>query len=539
MLEDITEAGIQIISTVWMQFVIPTKLIRYMSSIPKEVKHRLITILGATGTGKSELAVSLARKLNGEVINGDALQLYEGLPIVTNKIAPTEQYGIRHHLLGTVPLEARTWNAPRFAKEAMRIIEDIRNKGKIPILVGGTHYYLQSTLFTNGLVTKDNESILDSNDLDSATSDMGDVSEDDMLTVAEQETRWPILKASPEEIRAELLRVDPVMAARWHPNDFRKIRHSLLICLRSGRPTSEIYANQAQNRQRLANQVREDDYSSDIGIDTDVSSQSILRYDNLLFWTYTKHDVLDTRLSKRVEKMIERGLLDEIKQMYNFRVLQEQNGQGIDLTRGVWIAIGYKQFAQYLDEVTKPVSTQIDEQIQTALAHGIEKTHVATRQYAKYQHRWIRSKLLSSLDAAGMRDKLFLLNSSDITEFSAEVEDKAIDIATRWLASHTLPQPQDISPFAREILGGLGVRERVERSARVCELCDMTVMTDVDWMKHEKSTKHKRAKKRFAEIAHNPRYAAAVRDRRLQGRTEVDIFDSEVVGLAEAEGQNV
>ncbi|KAG8532038.1 uncharacterized protein KY384_003675 [Bacidia gigantensis] len=112
----------------------------------------LVVIVGPTGSGKSQLAVSLARHYNGEIINGDALQIYKGLPITTNKISESEQEGIPHHLLGSIGLEEEPWTVKQFLKKAQDAIEAIRLKGKLPIVVGGTQYYVQSLLVPNAVV---------------------------------------------------------------------------------------------------------------------------------------------------------------------------------------------------------------------------------------------------------------------------------------------------------------------------------------------------------------------------------------------------
>lgn len=78
----------------------------------------LIAVIGATGTGKSQLAVELAARFNGEIINGDAMQLYDGLPIITNKIPVEERKGVPHHLLGCIGLDEPTWTVGEFVRQA-------------------------------------------------------------------------------------------------------------------------------------------------------------------------------------------------------------------------------------------------------------------------------------------------------------------------------------------------------------------------------------------------------------------------------------
>ncbi|KAG9809606.1 hypothetical protein KCU68_g21220, partial [Aureobasidium melanogenum] len=95
----------------------------------------LVAVVGATGTGKSELAVNIARKFNGEIINGDAMQLYESLPVITNKMPEDERGGIPHHLLGCIGLNEETWTVGNFVSNALAKISEIRARGRLPILV--------------------------------------------------------------------------------------------------------------------------------------------------------------------------------------------------------------------------------------------------------------------------------------------------------------------------------------------------------------------------------------------------------------------
>ncbi|KAG0160431.1 hypothetical protein PDIDSM_7960 [Penicillium digitatum] len=118
----------------------------------QRIMNPLIAVVGATGTGKSKLAVDLASRFNGEIINGDAMQMYCGLPIITNQIPIDERNGIPHHLLSCIDLDAEAWRIGLFKREALRVIDDIRTRGKVPILVGGTHYYTQAVLFKEQLV---------------------------------------------------------------------------------------------------------------------------------------------------------------------------------------------------------------------------------------------------------------------------------------------------------------------------------------------------------------------------------------------------
>lgn len=85
-------------------------------------KRQIVALVGATGTGKSQLAIEIAKKFNGEVINGDAMQLYRGLPIITNKVTEEEMSHIPHHLLSRIGLREPTWTVSNFVKEASNLV---------------------------------------------------------------------------------------------------------------------------------------------------------------------------------------------------------------------------------------------------------------------------------------------------------------------------------------------------------------------------------------------------------------------------------
>lgn len=113
----------------------------------------VIVITGPTGTGKTELSLYLAQKLNGEIINADSTQIYKGMDIATNKIKDTK--GIPHHLLDIIPLE-ENYTVYDYQKDARKIIDDIIKKGKTPILVGGTGLYIKAALYDYEFTPKEN-----------------------------------------------------------------------------------------------------------------------------------------------------------------------------------------------------------------------------------------------------------------------------------------------------------------------------------------------------------------------------------------------
>ncbi|KAF2030394.1 tRNA isopentenyltransferas-like protein [Setomelanomma holmii] len=424
--------------------------------------YPLVAIVGATGTGKSELAVEIARRFDGEIINGDAMQLYRGLPIITNKVTPEETRGVPHHLLGRIELAEETWTVGKFVNTALQTMDEIRGRGKLPILVGGTHYYIQSLLFQDAM------------------------SEEAALTSAHDNEPLPILDEPTSVILAKLQEVDPVMAGRWHPNERRKIQRSLEIYLRTGRPASEIYDDQRTRRDRPPE--ASDGRSG--------SNRSGLRFPTLLLWVHTNKDVLHLRLDGRVDKMLEKGLLQEVETLTDFKHQRETDtGRVVDQTRGIWVSIGYKEFLEY--EAALSRSNLLAKELEQVKEACVAKTQAATRQYANRQIKWIRIKLLNAFIAAKRQENVFLLDGSDLSQWTENVVQPALKMTRKFMAGEDLPPPSSLSTTAAEMLTpkrdyDLGQRPDLWQK-RVCDTCGTIAVTENDWKLHVKSRAHRRA----------------------------------------------
>ncbi|KAL2268996.1 hypothetical protein VTJ83DRAFT_3842 [Remersonia thermophila] len=443
----------------------------------------LIVIYGSTGAGKSDLAVELATRFNGEIINADAMQMYKGLPIITNKLRDEEQRGIPHHLLGSIGLDEDPWAVTHFRKEATRIISEIRARGKLPIVVGGTSYYLDGLLFEGRVVE------------DSPTAG-GDGGGGGVASVREElAAKHPILNASAEAMLAKLREVDPVMADRWHPNDVRKIRTSLEIYLSTGRRASDIYAEQQRAKQSRRAAPDEDDDGG-----TAPSPPHPLG-DLLLFWLHARRDVLNARLDQRVDKMVRSGLLSETAEVYDYLQRRLAAGETVDRSKGIWQSIGFRQFEPYLAALRRPDPPGPDAPALEKLRQaGIEDTKTATRQYAKYQLRWISMKTLPSLREAGLLDRFYVLDGTDVSRWAAQVLDKAVTLARQFLGGdlQAMPSPEALSDAAREVLSESA--ERGRRAAgtpcrKTCDVCgnNKVLLTEELWQAHLASRKHQKA----------------------------------------------
>jgi tRNA dimethylallyltransferase len=390
--------------------------------------------------------------------------MYKGLPIITNKISTEEQRGIPHHLLGHISLAEKPWSVKVFKEEASKIIEEIRAKGKLPIVVGGSHYYINGLLFEDNLV----------DDSSSAKKD-GSGNEDTA-------TLYPILEGSTEAMLTKLREVDPTMAARWHPNDRRKIRRSLEIFLTTGRRASEIYTEQ-----QVRKETKRSAGQSPSSASTDGS------WDALLFWVYSKPEVLQERLDKRVDKMVESGLVDETSQIYDYLLGRLAAGDVIDQTTGIWQSIGFKQFEPYLAAVKEKENE--DAESDKLKSQGIADTQSATRRYSKSQVRWVTMKTLPLLRDEGALDKVFLLDSTDINRWSVDVLDHADGVTRKFLEGQELPPPASLSATAKQVLTGKleasSNRRQETPCNRTCEMCHTTLLTEEKWRVHLTSRRHR------------------------------------------------
>lgn len=394
------------------------------------------------------------------------MQMYRGLPVITNQISVEEQRGVPHHLLAHIdPLEP-TWTNGLFVREAQKLAREIRSRGKLPIVVGGTLYYVQTLLFEGSLVQTSREV---------APEDIHFRSQEESLA------RFPILGESTESIMQRLKEVDPVMAERWHPDDRRKILRSLEIFLATGRRASDIYAEQQQTK----------------------ASSTLTKgpWETLLLLTCTESEILKERLRLRVGKMVEAGLLGELRSLHRRLLECTERGEVVDRTRGIWQSIGYKQMEPFLNgELAGEASDALDKLKET----GLEEINIATRQYARYQLRRIQQSLSRAMRENGAMDMLFLLDSTDAARFSDDVLQPAADICREYLAGEGISIPRATTEMARQLLAGVEAGSAAAKpvfKVRTCEVCNMSLPSEDMWNAHIKGRRHRRAASRSTRSA--------------------------------------
>ncbi len=249
--------------------------------------QRLLILTGPTAVGKTKLSLALAHRLDGEIISADSMQVYRGMDIGTDKILPADRDGIPHHLIDILD-PAEEFNVFRFQELALRAIEEISARGHLPILVGGTGFYIQSVLYRIDF-----------------TKDADDGS---LRKKLEERARTE----GPEVLHKELAAIDPDAAAQIHKNNVKRVIRALEYHLLTGDRISDH--NRTQRGKDPA-------------------------FDALYFVLTDDRQKLYDRIDRRVDQMVEEGLEEEVRSLL---------ASGLDGHEISMQGLGYRQMAAYL-----------------------------------------------------------------------------------------------------------------------------------------------------------------------------------------------
>lgn len=252
------------------------------------MKRPLIILTGPTAVGKTKASIGLAKAVNGEIISADSMQIYQGMDIGSAKIRPEEMCGVPHYLIDVLKPDEE-FHVVRFqemAKQAMKVIYD---KGKIPILVGGTGFYIQAVLY----------------DIDFTENDGDDAFRKEMEAFADAH--------GAEALHARLKAADPKSAEEIHAHNVKRVIRALEYFLQTGTPISEHNEEQRQ---------KESPYQAAYFVLNDERAH------------------LYERINLRVDQMIDEGLVDEVKAL-------RDKGYTRDMVS--MQGLGYKEVLAYLD----------------------------------------------------------------------------------------------------------------------------------------------------------------------------------------------
>ncbi|WP_241959603.1 tRNA (adenosine(37)-N6)-dimethylallyltransferase MiaA [Staphylococcus gallinarum] len=311
-------------------------------------KPFIIVLVGPTAVGKTEFSIELAKQFNGEIISGDSMQVYRHMDIGTAKISSDEMEGIPHHMIDILnPDEA--FSAYEFKSRAEKLITEITERGKTPIIAGGTGLYIQSLI--HNYAFEDEETI----------------SETDNKRV--QEKMASLEPLSNETLHDYLAEFDPESAKAIHPNNRKRVVRAIEYYQK----TKKLLSSRKKNAQYTEN------------------------YDTLLLGIEMSRQTLYNRINNRVDIMLERGLIDEVKYLVE---------QGYESCQSMQ-AIGYKEIVPVIhNEMTIELAT--------------EKLKQHSRNYAKRQMTWFKNKL----DVIWL-DKEALTLSSMLRKVSAQINKRS------------------------------------------------------------------------------------------------------------------
>lgn len=294
------------------------------------MKPKVIVIVGPTASGKTALSIELAKKIDGEIISCDSMQIYKDMNIGSAKPTIEEMQGIKHYMIDIAEPTER-FSVAEYKKRSEEAIEEILQKGKVPIIVGGTGLYANSLIYN----IEYNEIMLD------------------------EEYRKNLMKISETEAGLATLyekarRIDPVAMEKISSNDKKRIIRVLEIKHSTGKNKTELELESRKNE---------------------------VKYEYKVFAINMPREILYDRINKRVDIMIENGLIDEVE-----NIIEKYKEFPTAMQ-----AIGYKEIVMYLKgELTKQ--------------EAIEKIKQESRRYAKRQITWFK-KIENIKWIDGLKDK--------------------------------------------------------------------------------------------------------------------------------------
>ena len=278
---------------------------------------KIVCVVGPTACGKTTLGVLLAKKYNGEVVSADSMQIYKGMTIGTAAPTAAEMDGVPHHMIAVTEPEEQ-WSAARYTGMALPIIDDILSRGKLPILVGGTGLWLDAVVQGRAF----------------AGGHAGGEVRKALQQRLEREGIAPIL--------AQLREADPESAERLHPSDEKRILRALEVWLETGKT---ITAHNEETKKLPP------------------------RYDAVwIGLRFQDREDMKALIDRRVDKMVEAGLLEEIERLLS---------SGLSREATALQAIGYKEFLG----VAEGTAT---------VEEAVAEVKLRSRQYAKRQLTWLR-----------------------------------------------------------------------------------------------------------------------------------------------------
>jgi len=304
--------------------------------------EKVIAIVGPTAVGKTSLSIRLAKRFDGEIISGDSMQIYKGMDIGTSKITEEEKEDIPHYMLD-IRNPGEDFSVAQFKTLVQQHIKDITERNRLPFIVGGTGLYIKSVLYDY---------------------DFSDRKRDPEIT---KRLETFVREKGVLPLYEKLKKIDPYQAEKIHPNNYRRVIRALEIYETTGMTMSEYHKQQ--------------------------KSEPI--YDYLLIGLTMERLILYEKINKRVDEMIDLGLVEEVKELI------DQNLEDSQAMK----AIGYKEFIPYFKG-------------EQSLEQSIQLLKRNTRRYAKRQLTWFKNKMnVEWFDLTKAKEESYLKIEKRIEQF--------------------------------------------------------------------------------------------------------------------------
>ncbi|MUV39879.1 tRNA dimethylallyltransferase [Lentibacillus sp. JNUCC-1] len=249
------------------------------------MKTKIISVVGPTGVGKTELGIEIAKRFNGEIISGDAMQVYKGMDIGTAKVTPDEMQGIPHYLID-IKSPDEGFTVADFKENVKRSIDHITQKEKLPIIVGGSGLYVQSVLYDYQFLSERRDPVFT------------------------EKLEAQVKSDGVHAIYNQLMNADPEQAKKIHPNNYRRVIRALEIYKTTGLTMTQLHQQQTVHSP----------------------------YQPFVIGLEMEREILYERINARVDLMLRNGLMDEVLKLYHAGYENTQSMQ----------AIGYKELIPWI-----------------------------------------------------------------------------------------------------------------------------------------------------------------------------------------------
>ena len=447
--------------------------------ISNEYEKPIVFIIGSTASGKTKLSLEICKHdQNFEIINADSMQIYKQANILTAKASLNDQSIVPHHLIDILDLERQDFNRKDYCMLACKEIKDLNTNNKLAMIVGGTNYYIESLLFTdyNDNVSSDEEE-----------KDEKFVNDNESLIdpiVQLESADW--MQKEPREKYELLNKIDPIIAAKLHQNDVRRVENYIKI----------YFEEQILPSKKICK----------------LNEKRGIRFKNpLILWVkFKSKEIFMKFIEHRVNKMIDIEGIREIINIFNHL----DNMKALKINKGVLQSIGYKEFLPFYEALKNEVEEQaifedVDKYIATV--NSLEDLNsnvmqifleckarliIQTQRYAKKQITWIQNRL--ACETSLVKSRVFLLEFDSLESFDEQVVSKAKQILKDYLEGNLSALSEESKEIVKAINDSL-----ISWKKYYCEVCECYLNGEKEWLNHANTKRHKKSRQKKDKMKKN------------------------------------